>query len=169
MTQQYNSYGRDQINIENIHLASSISGEELLNRGLQFLNQRAYPQAINVLSDATKLSPSISDAHYYLAIALLNGKKPKKLDGLTIQRIEENLNIAVNINADSSKCYILWAIVKNGYYTMNGFIEQPPTSAQLFRRGDLIQTEQAREIFFHLNDSTNEYWMKLYNKFEKNK
>jgi len=165
MTRQYDNHGRDQINIETIHLVPQITGQELLNRGIQLLNKRAYREAIYVLSEATKTEPSLSDAYYYLAIALLSGKKPKKTDGWTITSIEEKLNSAVYGDATSSKSYVLWAIVKYGYYAMNGFIENSPTSAQLFSQGESIQAEHAREILYYLNDSQNPYWMYLHNKF----
>ncbi len=168
MTRRYDSHGRDQINIENIHFGPQIpeiTGQELLNRGIQLLNKRAYREAIDVLSEATKTDRSLSDAYYYLAIALLSGKKPKKTDGWTITSIEEKLNSAVYGDTHSSKSYLLWAIVKHGYYAMNGFIEKPPTSAQLFSQGESIQAEHAREILYYLNDPQNPYWMYLYNKF----
>ena len=165
MTRQYDNHGRDQINVENIHITTPVTGEELLNKGLQLLNKRAYKQAIDVLNEATKTDPSLSDAYYYLAIALLSGKKPKKTDGWTITSIEEKLHSAVYGDATSSKYYVLWAIVKYGYYATNGFIENSPTSAQLFSQGESIQAEHAREILYYLNDPQNPYWMYLHNKF----
>lgn len=148
-----------------IYIYPSVSVQELLNKGLQLLNQRAYQEAINVLSEATKTDPSISDAYYYLAIALLGGKKPKKVDGWTIKSIEEKLNSAVYGVANPSKVYVVWAIVKHGYYIMNGFLERPPTSAQLFSQGESIQAEHAKEILYHLHDPKNPYWIQLHNKF----
>ena len=165
MTRRYDNHGRDMINIEKIHLVPQITGQELLNRGIQLLNKRAYREAIDVLSDATKTDPSLSDTYYYLAIALLSGRKPKKTDVWTITSIEEKLNSALYGDINSSKSYLLWAIVKHGYYAMNGFIEKPPTSAQLFSQGESIQAEHAIEILCHLNDPQNRYWMYLHNKF----
>ena len=153
--------------IGDVYQNLQVTGEELLHKGIQLLNQRAYRQAIDVLSDATKTNPLISDSHYYLAIALLSGEKPRKIDVWTIERIESELNTAVCGDAKSSKPYMLWAIVKHGYYVMNGFIEKTPTSAQLFSQGQSIETEHAREILFHLVDQKNLYWMYLYNKFGK--
>jgi Tfp pilus assembly protein PilF len=57
MTRQYDNYGRDQLNIENLHFAPSTTGQELLNRGIQLLSQRNYQQAISVLSDAIRTDP----------------------------------------------------------------------------------------------------------------
>lgn len=165
MTRRYDSYGRDQFNIENLHLTPSATGQELLNKGLQLLNQRNYRQAISVVNDAIKIDPSLSNTHYYLAIALLGGKRPRKVDEWTIRDIEEALNVAIHRDANSSRCYMLWAIIKHGFYDMNGFIENPPTSTQLFSLGESIQAEDAREILFHLDDNSNPYWRRLCNKF----
>ncbi|NOK70955.1 MAG: hypothetical protein GFH25_541266n4 [Chloroflexi bacterium AL-N10] len=167
MTRRYDNYGRDQFNIENFHLTPSATGQELLNKGFQLLNQRNYQQAISVLKDATKADPSLADTHYYLAIALLSGKKPRKVDEWAIRNIEEKLNTAIREDSMPARCYMFWAIVKYGFYTMNGFIEKSPTSAQLFKLGESIQLKEAREILYHLNDPSNIYWLKLYNKFGK--
>ena len=166
MTRQYNNHGRDQFNIENLHLTQSVTGQDLLNKGLELLNRGNYSQAIDLLSEATKADPSISDAYYYLAIALLGGKKPKKIDGWTIKSIEEKLNAAISEDTRDSKYYMLWAIVKYGHYAMNSLIEKPPTSEQLFKYGKFIQPKDAREILYHLNDPSNPYWKYLDNKFE---
>ena len=165
MNRNYQSYGRDQINIENLHLSKT--GQELLNTGLQLLSQKNYKQAIEVLTDAIKTDPSLSGVQYYLAIALLEGKKPRKVDGWTIEKIEKYLSLAINRDTNPAKCYALWAIVKYGHYTMNSFIEYPPTSDELFRRGESIQAKDAREIFDHFSDPSNPYWLKLHNKFGK--
>ena len=165
MTRKNINYGRDQFNIENIHFTPSATGQELLNKGIQLLNQRNYRQAIDVLSKAIKAEPSISDAYYYLAIALLGGKRPKKVDEWTIRDIEEKLDVAISNNASSSHCYMLWAIIKYGHYAMNCFIEKSPTSEQLFSHGKSIKHQYAREILFHLEDPSNPYWKYLYNNF----
>ncbi|NMG18625.1 hypothetical protein [Brasilonema bromeliae] len=90
--------------VGDIYQSPQVTAEELLHKGIQLLNQRAYRQAIDVLSDATKTNPSISDTHYYLAIALLSGEKPRKIDVWTIQSIESELNTAVG----SAKKFISW-------------------------------------------------------------
>ena len=105
--------------------------------------------------------------YYYLAIALLSGKKPRKIDEWTIRDIEEQLGAAVHKDTKISRCYVLWAIVKHGFYTMNGFIEKLPTSDQLFSLGESIQEKDAREILYHLDDPSNSYWLRLYSKFGK--
>ncbi|PSB51203.1 hypothetical protein [Chamaesiphon polymorphus] len=165
MTRQNNNYGRDQFNIENLHFNPAITGQKLFANGLQFLNQRDYKQASVAMSEAINVDPSMYDAYYYFAIALLSGNRPKKIDEWTIRDIEEKLSIAINRDSENLKCYTLWAIVKYGFYTMNRFIEKPPTSDQLFKKGESIQYEHAREILYHLNDPLNPYWVHLYNKF----
>lgn len=151
---------------DDIYQYRSVTGQELLTRGIELLNKRCYQEAIDVLSEATKTDPLLSDAYYYLAIALLGGGKPMKIDGWTIKSIEEKLNSAVYGVANPSKVYVLWAIVKHGYYFMNGFLEKSPTSAQLFSQGESsIQAEHAKEILYHLHDPKNPYWIQLHNKF----
>lgn len=164
MARQYNNHGRDQINIEHIHIDSLTTEQELFHKGFQLLNQKVYTQASELLSKAIKTSPTTTEAHYYLAIALLNGTRPEKADGWTIKKIEELLNAAAYRNPNSLKYYMLWAIIKYGYYTMNGFIEKPPQSVQLFQKGKNIQLEDANEILWHFKDPKNQYWAYLNNK-----
>jgi hypothetical protein len=167
MTRQYNNHGRDQFNIENLHLTPSTSGQELLNQGLQLLGQRNYREALCVLSDAISTDPSLSEGHYYLIIALLSGKRPRKIDEWTLKDIEEKMSVAIYSDSNPARCYALWAIIKHGFYAMNGFIERPPISSQLSRLGEAIQAKDAREILYHLHDPSNPYWLSLYNKFGK--
>jgi hypothetical protein len=167
MNRQYDNHGKDQINIENIYLNKTISGQEFLTRGLQLLSQKNYQQAINKLSDAIISDPSLSDAYYYLAMASLKGNKPRRLDVWTIRDIEENLNTAIAGNSKNSRYYTLWAIIKYGYYTMNSLLEKSPSSDNLFKKGETIQAEHAREILYYVNDPSNLYWIKLYNQFKK--
>jgi tetratricopeptide (TPR) repeat protein len=167
MTRQYENYGQDQFNIENLHLAPSITGQELLNIGIQLLSQRDYQQAAYVLSNAIRIDPLLSDTHYYLAISLLRGKRPRKVDEWTIRDVQEHLGVAIHKDTKPSRCYMLWAIIKHGFYTMNGFRENPPTSAQLLDLGESIQAKDAREILYHMNDPSNLCWLKLYDKFGK--
>jgi hypothetical protein len=173
---EQNNYGGKnyQIKAERIdHVGDLIyqsvlpTGEDLLTTGLQLLSIRDYRNASDILSNAIKTDPSLSDAYYYLAIALLGGKKPRKIDRWTIQDIEEKLNAAISINSNIPKYYALLAIVKHGYYVTHKWKEEPPTSMQLFKKSDSIQTKQAKEILFHLKDEdlSNPYWMDLYSKF----
>jgi hypothetical protein len=145
---------------------NEVDGKSLFNKGLQLLSRKAYQDVISLMSDVIKTDPSMSDAHYYLAIALLRGRKPSKIDQWTIQSIEDNLKAAICGNNTCSKYYILWAIVKYGHYTMNSFSEKTPNSEQLFNQGGNIRPEQAREILFHLNDPKNKYWTKLHERFQ---
>lgn len=143
--------------------------KELLDKGIQLLNRRAYKQAVEVLNNAIEKKSFVCHAHYYLALALLAGRKPRKTDKWTVEEVENNLSIVVASNSDLAHAYVLWAIVKHGYYAMNGLIEKVPTSAELFNQGASIQTEHAKEILYHIEDPTNPYWVYLYNRFTKSK
>lgn len=173
---EQNNYGGKnyQIKAERIdHVGDRIyqsvlpTGADLLSKGLQLLSSRDYRNATDVLRDAVKADPLLSDAYYYCAISSLGGKKPRKLDIWKVQDIEEKLNAAISIDSKASRYYALFAIVKHGYYVMNSLIESSPTSVQLFKQSESIKPEQAREIFYHLHDPSNPYWMNLYNKFGK--
>jgi tetratricopeptide (TPR) repeat protein len=157
--------------INNSHFGDKIYQNEvdeksLFSKGIQLLNKKAYQEAASLMNNVIKADPSISDAYYYLAIALLKGRKPSKVDQWTIESIEDNLKVAIRGNNTCCKYYVLWAIVKYGHFVMNCFSENSPNSEQLFNQGIAIQTEQAREIIFHINDPENVYWMRLNEKFK---
>ena len=152
---------------DNIYQSSLPSGAELLKKGCDLLKRRAYVEAAKILQDAIMTDPLLSDAFYYLAIALLGGRKPREVDNWTIQDIEEKLNSAILGDTKTPKYYVLLAIIKYGYYSMNGFIDRHPTSAQLFDQGEPIDAEFAKEILYHLNDPKNPYWVQLQSKFSK--
>jgi hypothetical protein len=169
--EQSNSGGKNyQITAESVEHIGDVyyqsvpkSGKDLLDKGIQLLNQRDYSRAADVLECAIKSDPLLSDAHYYLAIALLNGKKPKKLDQWTVEEIEKNLSIAVRQDSNLTRGYALWAIVKHGYYTMNGFVEKPPTSTQLFYNVQFLSSQHIQELIYHFEDAENPYWAQLKN------
>jgi two-component SAPR family response regulator len=59
---------------------NAVDRKLLFSKGLQLLSRKAYQDAASLMNDVIKTDPSMSDAHYYLAMALLSGRKPSKVD-----------------------------------------------------------------------------------------
>jgi hypothetical protein len=137
------------------------NGKEYLRNGVELLNRKSYVEASAALRKSIQADSNLSDAFYYLAIALLEGKRPRKLDKWRVEEIESNLQSALFAGSNTKKCYTLWAIVKYGYYSMNGFIEKEETSEQLFNQGQPLCGEAAKEIMYHVSDPSNPYWVQL--------
>jgi hypothetical protein len=132
----------------------------LLNNGLKFLKQKDYANAEAVLSQYNSIAFEDLDAKFYLAISIAGGKKPKKLDGLIVRKIELLLMPCID-QSEYGHINVLLAYIRFGYYELNGFIEPQPDADTLLQN---IQPEfeKLNEILFHFNDPDNEVWALIY-------
>lgn len=131
----------------------------LFNQGLRLLENKSYKEAEKVLTQFVRIDTNNFDAKFYLVLSMMQGKKPKKLDGLLVKAIEKILYPYI-VQYQTSK--ILLAIIKYGYYTLNGFIETSPTSQKLLSSLSEIDKLQAQIILNHLEDFENPVWQLLY-------
>jgi hypothetical protein len=134
----------------------------LLNNGIKLAKDKLYKEATDILSQYVAIDPFSIEARFYLAISLLGGKRPKKLDGLYVKKIE-NILLPCIKNQTEGHTRVLLAILKFGYYYQNGFIETTPDSEQLLTPPLKISKEKAGEILFHLHDPENDVWSLIYN------
>jgi TIR domain len=137
----------------------------LLNNGLKFLKQKQYENAEAILAQYDSIAYNDIDAKFYLAISIGRGKKPRKLDGLIVRRIESLLNPYIG-QSGYGHINVLLAFIRFGYYTMNGYIEPQPDTSKLLQnvRSDI---EKLNEILFHFDDPDNEVW-RLINSSKRN-
>jgi len=123
-------------NIENvegnviIHSPSTPSAAEFLKNGIQYMKVRAYDDAVKAIEESIKVQLS-SQAYYYLALALLRGKRPKLLTLTQAETIEQKLLSAYELDKNQAHYYYLWALVKYDFYVANGFLVRPPSIEDL--------------------------------------
>lgn len=117
--------------IGDVYQASSVNAEELLDRGIQLLRHGVYQQAIDVLSEVVKTDPSLSDAYYHLAIALLKGKRPKVLKRSEVEAIDQALSSALFLNRSNGVLHLFRALVRHDYYEINRLRCPPPSVEQI--------------------------------------
>ncbi|MEQ8384680.1 MAG: hypothetical protein RH949_20200 [Coleofasciculus sp. A1-SPW-01] len=131
---QRNQWVDTQFNL-NIQSPSEPDPTMLLNRGIELLEANAYQEAIKALRSAIETGHASSDAYYYLAIALLKGKRPKLLNRSEVEEIDQLLNTAT-VMGDSDGT-VLWfrALVRDDYFNGNGITNYPPPSVN-----DIITT-----------------------------
>lgn len=103
----------------------------LLRHSIQLLRVHAYEQAITTLTEAVKANPLLADAHYYLALASLKGKRPKVLTLSQAEAIERNLRSACELDDSKAHYFYLWTLVKFDFYVINGFSLRPPGIEEL--------------------------------------
>jgi len=132
--------------------------EELEGKGKQLLQAREYQLTITVFEQVLNLSPCSADAQYYISLALLNGQRPRLLTLSTIREIERRLQIATRHSPKSSHCFVLWAIVKEDYYVLNGLYDTPPTSSELLQRVSSISVTHFDEMIEHIQAPNNRVW-----------
>ena len=130
---------------------NALSGDDLstdqllLNAGLRLLEQKNYAQAATRFQNYYDISPDDPVAAFYLTLALIAGRPAKKLDGLVVRRLE-----AILIQADGA-ARILLAILKEGYYSGNGFNMPPPSPDELLDDAT-IDPEAAAALLFHIDE-----------------
>lgn len=129
------------------------------NRGITLLANKEYYEAEKVLSETVSIDPGNFDAKFYLALSMMKGKKPQKLDGLLVKAVEKLLMPAIKQHKGAK---ILLAIIKYGYYSLNGFNQTPPDSQQLLDDSLKIDNKLAESILLHLEDVKNPVWQLFY-------
>jgi tetratricopeptide (TPR) repeat protein len=130
---------------------NAVSGDDiptdqlLLNAGLRLLEQKNYAQAATRLQQYLDIEPDDPVAAFYLTLALIGGRPAKKLDGLVVRRLE-----AILMQADGA-ARVLLAILKEGYYSGNGFNVPPPSPEELLENAT-IDPEAAAALLFHIDE-----------------
>lgn len=113
----------------------------LLNQGIQQLRATAYQAAITTLKEVVRLDPSMRSASFYLAIALLRGRRPKVLTRTDIQGIDELLCAATA--TASKRGVFVWfrALIRDDYFSSNGLLCPPPSVQELISTAMASQTD----------------------------
>ena len=135
---------------------SSIS--ELKKRGCQLVAGRSYMQAINVFEEVLGIDSTVSEIHYYIALSLLNGKRPKLLGLQTIRKAEEHLKNAIRLDKRCGHAYILWAIIKYDFYVLNGMFDRSPTYDELLNMEWNLEANYKNELLTHVGAKGNKVW-----------
>lgn len=91
----------------------------LLKQGIQLLEVKAYQQATDLLRAAIKADSSLAVAYYYLALALLKGKRPKILQRSQIEEIDQLLCTATAMGDFDGTVQWFRALLRHDYYSGN--------------------------------------------------
>jgi hypothetical protein len=116
-----------QVNV-NFQSPSRPDPTVLLNQGIQLLEAKSYQQAINRFNAVIEADCSISNAYYHLALALLKGRRPKILNRIEVEEIEQLLNAATTMGDSDGTVQWFLALVRDDYYNGNGITNYPPPS-----------------------------------------
>ena len=99
--------------------------------GLSYLDLRLYDLALASLRSALGKGAREASLYYYLALATIEGKRPRVLSFAKVKEIESYLEAAIRLESDNAQALVLWAIVKHDYYVSNGLKVLPPGVEEL--------------------------------------
>lgn len=123
------------------------SADKMLDNGVRFIKNRLYKKAVEAFDSALDCDMSNPDIHFYMAIALFEGKRPFLCPKSKITQIEEHLNIAEAI-AEKAVYFYLHAYVKKDFYESKA-LRAVPSSAELLAKARMkgLDPHDAEEMF----------------------
>lgn len=136
----------------------------LLNQGITLLEAKSYSQAVNALRKTIEVDHSIGSSYYYLALALLGGKRPKLLRRDEIEEIDQLLNSATYFGDSDGVVQWFRALVREDYYIGNRISKYPPPSVTDLIQAALNKTtdlDRLRTLLLSLPMSNNELYTAL--------
>ena len=95
-----------------------------MSLAMVYLKLKLYDKAILAFEKAVENNFDNSEVFFYLAIALLQGKKAFLSTRAVIDKIEESLNASIMIEPKGIY-YYLWAYIKYDYFERKSFVTAP--------------------------------------------
>ena len=144
-----------------VNITVESTDKKFFQQGLRALKNKSYSFAVSCFEKSFSDEDQVqeSEKHYYLALAMLSGSRPRLYGLSSIRLIEDQLRLAVNCDPKLSKACVLWAIVKYDCYILNRISEKPPSALELVNQGYAITRNDIAELFFHIQASDNEIWI----------
>jgi hypothetical protein len=144
-----------------VHKPKVATYAEQLLKGKGLLKLHLYSEAMDAFSDAIQLDSRQADAFYYLALASLQGNRPRLVSLATVRRVETQLESAAATQQTCGHAYLLWALVKEDAYVMNGINPRTPTINELIRLSGAVARQYLAEIAEHVPARGNRIWEEI--------
>lgn len=123
--------------------------------GVRALHARHYEQAVSHFSSALMDNPSDANLHYYIALALLHGRRPNRQSRQNLEDVKRHLEEA----APLPHAMALSALVIEDYsLTWRQYTSIPEALVQLTRT---VDREHRREILGHVPAPEARTWQEL--------
>lgn len=173
MTQDHANYDQrwqqvyKQLNL-NFQIYSAPNPTLVLNQGIKLLEAKSYQQVINAFTLVIELDRSMSNAYYYLAIALLKGRRAKILKRSEVEEMDQLLSAATAMGDSDGTIYWFRALVRDDYYNGNRITNYPPPPVRdLVNNALSCQTnmDRLRALLAQLPMSDNQLYAALVNQF----
>lgn len=115
--------------------------ESIFSLGLCYLQMKLYPFALEQFQKARELSPESAEVYYYLALAMVKGRRLKTLSHNEVREIESYLSMACQLDDAPAKYYYFAGALKFDYYRANGLRMGEPTDTDLIEEGKMKQQD----------------------------
>jgi tetratricopeptide (TPR) repeat protein len=115
-------------------------GNAVFSLGLFYLNLKLYELAIKSFQKAIELNPEEPEIHYYLALSMIKGRRPKTIPFKEIKEIEQFNNAALQLG-NKAKYYYLAAIINFDFYASNGMKVPQPDYNELLNNASSAEAE----------------------------
>jgi hypothetical protein len=151
------------------------SMKDHLQNGLMALKGKMYAKAVtefeDSLSDASKAGAErmteaahdLAQGHFFAALAMLNGRPPGDRVPEEIDRVENHLEAAIG-HADpviTHQAKVLWALVKDDYYTAHAMEPRPPAADVLADSVHMLDPTDLEPLLTHLSHARGRTWQVL--------
>jgi hypothetical protein len=125
------------------------TAQDLLMHGVQLVRARAYNESITLLNQSVTSTPS-GDGNYYLALAHLQGKRPKIQTYSLAIIVRQKLMTACRLVSSKAHYWYLLALLEDDFFIENGFSNNGDSVDDLLRTGD--QCPYVRSFIVELLD-----------------
>lgn len=98
-----------------IRTQSGETSETLTALGICLLQRNSYKESVNALERAVNLLPNDGESHYYLALAMMQKKRPFLHTLSDIKNIGQYLKVALTYGDNGKYYYLLYLIQKDFY------------------------------------------------------
>ncbi|HET6706703.1 hypothetical protein [Amycolatopsis sp.] len=140
------------------------SVKDHLQNGLMALKGRMYAKAVaefeEFLSDTRKIGAQkmpearrdLATGHFCAALAMLDGRPPNDRSPEQIDRVEAHVEQAIGYGdvVVTHQANVLWALVKDDYYTAIGMRPKPPAAGDLAASIGQLQPAQLEPLVTHV-------------------
>jgi len=110
-----------------------------------------YPLAKNSFEKVINLSPEISQAYFYDALATIAGRRLMTITLNEARQIEAYLKMAIQIDEGQPQYKLLLAMLKRDYYEIHGLRVPPPGVGELL--SEIIGAEINKNELTRLRES----------------
>lgn len=107
-----------------------LTAPALAKHGVDLLKSGMFDEAADRFREALATDSSLQDAYFYLALAILKGRRPRNIPFEAAREIDSLLSRSAGLRVEPAHVY-LWMCIKYDFYVVNGLNVPPPSINEL--------------------------------------